>query len=79
MRIPPGGRAAITTALLFASLGAIAGTVRARPAPAQTACEHDQCGQLTGAICVTSDEYTGCDQLSDGTCKTYSCKGVKKP
>lgn len=79
MRIPSVRLAAVTTALLFAFLGAVAGTVRARPAPAQTACEHDQCGQLTGGICVTSDDYTGCDQLSDGTCKTYSCKGIKKP
>lgn len=79
MHPPVTRRAAIVTALVFAALGAATGTVRARSAPAQTVCEHDQCGELTGAVCVTSDDYTGCDMLSSGTCKTYSCKGVKNP
>lgn len=73
-----GRRAAIVTALVFAGLGAVTGSVRARSAPAQTACEQDQCGYY-GAICETATTYTGCDALDDGSCRTYDCKGIKKP
>lgn len=68
----------IVTALVFAGLGAAAGTVRARSAPAQTACENDQCG-WDGVLCTASSTYTACDALDNGTCKTIDCKGIKKP
>lgn len=73
-----GRRPAVVTALVFAALGAVTGSVRARSAPAQTTCENDQCGYY-GAICVTASTSTGCDALDDGSCRTYDCKGIKKP
>jgi hypothetical protein len=68
----PTRRAACATALGFAVLGAVAGTLTARSAPARSGCEMDQCGQLR-SICVTATTKTGCDALPDLTCKTYDC------
>ena len=76
MRTPfPTRRAACGTALVFSVLGAVAGTLSARSAPAQGKCEMDQCGTM-GSICVTSTAKTGCDALPDLTCKTYECNAT---
>lgn len=68
----PTRRAACTTALVFSVFGAAAGTLTARSAPASSRCEMDRCGNL-GAICITTEDKTGCDALTDGSCQTYAC------
>lgn len=73
MRTPfPTRRAACTTALVFSMLGAAAGTLTARSAPASSRCEMDRCGNL-GMICITTEDKSGCDALADGSCRTYAC------
>lgn len=68
----PTRRAACATALVFSALGAAVGTLTARSAPALSRCEMDKCGTL-GAICITTEDRTGCDALTNGSCQTYAC------
>ena len=68
----PTRRAACATALACSALGAVAGTLQARSATAHSRCEMDRCGTL-GAICITTQDKTGCDALTDGSCQTYAC------
>lgn len=69
------GRKVAATAVVFAVLGGAAGTLTAPSAPAETRCEMDRCGSL-GTICITTTDKTGCDALTDGTCRTYACEST---